>query len=159
MMTLRERRLPDHVVGGSTKVLIDDPSVTTNPQRTHGLWILFVSAEMRTEVIRGLLLGVENGIFTSVGFQEEPANSGITENFVFAMEEGYVTRRKLKARLESFERMGFDGGWLYIDTGAERRNSARRTLSGKGPRDLITEIDYRKGGGEPVTRQAHLPRM
>ena len=159
MMELRERRFPDRDGGGSTEVLIDDPSVTRNPQKTQGLWVLFVGAEMRDEVIKGLLRGVENGIFTSVGFEEAPANSGDSQSSVWAMEEGYVTRRMLKARLESFERMGLDGGWIYCDTGAERHKSARRTLRGKGPQDLVTEIDYRKGGDEPITREAHLPRM
>ena len=157
-MELRKRRFQDCDGGGSTKVLIDDPSFMSNPQRTHGIWALFVTAEMRDEVIKGILREVESGIFNSVWFEETPVSSGDSESYVLVMEEGYVTRRILKARLESFERMGLDRGWIYCDTGVERHKSARRTLCGKGPQDLVTEIDYRKGGDEPIIREAHLPR-
>ena len=144
-MTLRERRLPDGEGGGSTRLRIDNPGVKINPQKTHGVWILSVSAETRIKVIQGLRCGVENGLFTSVWLDEVPADSGGSKSSVWAMEEGYVTRRMLKARLEAFERMGFDGGWIYCDAGAERHKSARRALCGKSPRPPVTEFDYRGG--------------
>lgn len=152
-MALRERSLPDSEGGGSTRLRIDNPDVKRNPQKTLGIWILFVSAETRDKVIQGLRRGVENGLFTSVWLDEAPADSGGPKSSVWAMEEGYVTRRMLKARLEAFERMGFDGGWIYCDAGAERHKSARRALCGKSPRPPVTEFDYRAGGDEHVRRR------
>ena len=157
MMTLRERRFLGDEGKGTTRVLVDDPSVKVNPQKTQGLWVLFVSAETRDVVIQGLQVGVESGLFILVGFDEVPSGTDGATSSVFAMEEGYVTRRTLKARLAAFERLGFDGGWIYCDTGAERHKSARRALCGRSPRPPIKELDFRGDGDEPIVREAHLP--
>ena len=158
MMTLRERRFPGGESEDTTRVLIDDPSVKVNPQKTHGLWVLFVSAETRDEVIQGLQKGVESGQFTLVGYDEALVDTDGSKSSVFAMEEGYVTRRTLKVRLAAFGLMGFDGSWIYCDTGAERHQSARRALCGKSPRSPVTELDFRGGGDEPIVREARLPK-
>ncbi len=158
MMTLREQRLSYGGGGDSTVLRVDNPDLTKSAHKAHGLWILGVSAETRDKVIEGVQRGVESGVFTSALLDVSPNATGGPRSFVYVMEEGYVTRRTLKTRLEAFERMGLNGGWFYIDTGAQRHKSARRVLCGNGPRPPVTELDYRGGGDEPVEREAHLPK-
>jgi len=156
-MTLREQRIAEDG-GVSTTVLIDEPSVKVNPNKNLGVWALPLTAETRDKVVQGLLQGVEEGIFTAVVFKDAPSSSKFVENLVLAWEEGYLTRRDLKARLDYFRRIGFDDGWFYSDVGAERHKSARRMLCARDTRSPISEFLHRAGNDKPIIREARLPK-
>ena len=151
-MTIREQYF--NVEGQEIPVLLvlDNPTVKKNYGRTCGLWLFFVEGDARAQLLEGLRREVKAERLVSVLVGESSETDDISHRFLLAQEEGHLPRRQFCERLRDFERMGFEGPWVYIDAGADRDTTPRRVLIATSPRAVATEIDYR-GSGEPVTKK------
>jgi hypothetical protein len=72
---------------------------------------------------------------------------------LLAFNEGNMTRRRLKKELENLANAGFSGSWIFTDTGADRYQNARRAMSARSIKGVITEIDYRTDLNNPTMRR------
>jgi len=133
-------------------LVLDNPTVKKNYGRACGQWLFFAEGDARAQLLEGLRRDVKAGRLVKVFVGESAEKDDISHRFLLAQEEGHLPRRQFCQRLRDFQRMGFEGPWVYIDTGADRDTRPRRVLIAKSPRAVATEIDYR-GSGEPVTRK------
>lgn len=131
---------------------LDNPDVKKNWGRTRGLWTFFVEGEARDELLESLKREVEAGRLANVVVGESSGAADISQKFLLAEEEGFLTRRQFNKRLHDFELLGFEGAWIYFDVGTDRDKHPRRMLCAKSPRAAATEIDYR-GRGEPLVKE------
>jgi len=151
-MAIREQHFSEDGLEIPILLVLDNPEVKKNCGRTRGQWFFFVEGEARAELLEGLQREVKSGRLVSVLVGETSDEAEISQRFLLAQEEGHLPRRQFCERLRDFERMGFEGPWVYLDAGAERDTAPRRMLIAKSPRAVATEIDYR-GSGEPVRRK------
>ncbi len=151
-MAIREQRFNVDDQDIPILLLLDNPAVKKNYGRTRGQWIFFVEGEARAELLEGLRREVKAGRLVNVAVGESPSAGDISQRFLLAEEEGHLPRRQFCERLRDFERIGFEGPWVYVDAGADRDATPRRMLFAKSPRAVATEIDHR-GSGEPTIKQ------
>ena len=151
-MGIREQHF--NVEGQDIPVLLvlNNPTVKKNYGRARGQWLFFVEGDARAQLLEGLRREVKSGRLVNVVVGESAEKDDISQRFLLAQEEGHLPHRQFCERLRDFERMGFEGPWVYIDTGADRDTTPRRVLIAKSPRAVATEIDYR-GSGEPMTKK------
>jgi hypothetical protein len=144
-MPIREHRFTSDGDADEVLVLLDNPDIKKNYGKTRGLWILFVEGEAREELLEGLRRDVKSGALVNVGVSESLDQNDISNRFIFAQEEGHLIREQFSKRLHHFELMGFDGSWIYLDSGSSRDKSDRRVLAGKSPRGTANEKVWRDG--------------
>lgn len=159
-MSVRERFIPDDGNTGATMLLIDELEFKSSRAKTHGMWLLFVSESACDAVIGGLRLMVEDkrNQFTAVMTDMSVMELNDSKVLVCVSDEGALYRRRLGKCLRAFDQIGVDGSWMFCDGGADRHKTARRFLLGKRPLDLVTEMDYRRGGIEPIIRKFSVPK-
>ena len=129
-----------------------------NAYISHGMWVLFVNDDVRVNVVAWLEQQLESGPFVLFGFGETDEGSSFPKSYVFAVEEGYLTRRHLWARMSELHNLGVVGPWLYEDVGSKRHTITRRILSGQSTRSNVTEVDYRESAEMPTERVIPFPR-
>ena len=159
-MPQRESLYPAEAGADATLLLVDDPEFPINSAKTHGIWILSVSEAVHGEVtdhLRRMMAEEKKYQFVSVMIDRSETGLSGHMKRVFVFDEGALYRRRLGACLRAFEQIGVDGSWIYCDCGADRHKACRRLLMGKHPLSEVNEIDFRKGGDEPVAHEFPVP--
>jgi hypothetical protein len=144
-MAIREQRFISDGDDDAVRIFLDNPEIKVNYGKTLGLWVLFVGGEARAELLEGLRRELKSGKLASLALSESAKLDDTSNDYLFAQEEGYLTREQFFKRLHHFEMMGFDGAWIYVDGGSSRDKSARRILAGKSPRGTAREKVLRNG--------------
>jgi hypothetical protein len=157
-MKVHDNLIEDIAGNDVARFIINESSAKMNPQKTQGIWLLFLQDEGNDDIIQTLRRSLKQGDFHTLVTDNSVVQFSGLKKLVTVMEEGYVNRPRLWDRLRSFDRMGVEEDWMYCDVGSQRDEKARRLLIGTQPLGPVTEIIYRRDGDRRIIREIPFGR-